>query len=83
MQSIQRQAAHKAGLPYDEEQAEQMRTYLMMEVDKKSNALYATGQLWDDGVIDPRQTRNYLGFCLNVVHNKAFNASNSYGIYRM
>ena len=83
MQSIQREAAHKAGLPYDEEQAEQMRTYLMMEVDKKSNALYATGQLWDDGVIDPRQTRNYLGFCLNVVHNKAFNASNSYGIYRM
>ncbi|HIF15041.1 MAG TPA: acyl-CoA carboxylase subunit beta, partial [Bacteroidetes bacterium] len=83
MQSIQRQAAHKAGLPYDEEQAEQMRTYLMMEVEKKSNALYATGQLWDDGVIDPRQTRNYLGFCLNVVHNKAFNASNSYGIYRM
>ena len=83
MEMIQRQAAEKAGLEYDKEQAEQMRQYMMMEVEKKSNAMYATGQLWDDGVIDPRDTRNYIGCCLNVVHQNAFSSDNQFGIFRM
>jgi acetyl-CoA carboxylase carboxyltransferase component len=83
MEMIQRQAAEKAGLEYDTEQAEQMRQYMMMEVEKKSNAMYATGQLWDDGIIDPRETRNYLGYCLNIVHQKAFNSDNNFGVFRM
>ena len=82
MEMIQRQAAEKA-FEYDKEQAEQMRQYMMMEVEKKSNAMYATGQLWDDGVIDPRDTRNYIGCCLNVVHQNAFSSDNQFGIFRM
>lgn len=83
MESIQREAAKKAGLPYDEEQAQQMRAYMMKEVEQKSNAWYSTGQLWDDGVIDPRETRNYLGFCLTVVQNAPVEPSGKYGVFRM
>ncbi len=83
MEIIQRQAAAKAGLPFDEEQAAMLRTHMIKEAEKKSDAWYATGQLWDDGVIDPRQTRHYLGFCLAVVYNRPVESSNRYGVFRM
>lgn len=83
MEMIQRESALKAGLPYDENQAAMLRQHLMGEVDKKSTAWYSSEQLWDDGVIDPRETRNYLGFCLAVVNNQPIKSSNQYGVFRM
>ncbi|MEH0156175.1 carboxyl transferase domain-containing protein [Limibacter armeniacum] len=83
MEIIQREAAQKAGLPFDEQQAEAMRTYMMGEVEKQSDAFYSTGQLWDDGIIDPRETRNYLGFCLAIVNNILIKGSKEYGVFRM
>jgi acyl-CoA carboxylase subunit beta len=83
MQSIQREAALKAGIPFDEAQSSQMREYMMKEVEKKSDAWYSTGQLWDDGVIDPRETRNYLGFCLEVLAQQPVEGASSYGVFRM
>ncbi len=83
MEIIARQAAKKAGVEYDEEQGKQMREYMMKEVDKQSDAWYSTGQLWDDGVIDPRDTRNVLGMCLTVVHNAPFKGTSEWGVFRM
>jgi hypothetical protein len=37
----------------------------------------------DDGVIDPRDTRNVVGFCLNVIHGREVKGGNLYGISRM
>ena len=53
------------------------------DIEEQSSAFYATGQLWDDGVIDPRQTRNYLGICLEVIYNSPFKGTNEYGVFRM
>jgi acetyl-CoA carboxylase carboxyltransferase component len=83
MEMVQRQAVERMGGTYDEEQAKMFRAHLMSEVEKTSNAWYASAQLWDDGIIDPRETRNYLGFCLAVVNNKTISSSNSYGVFRM
>jgi len=83
MEMIQRQATERAGMPYDEQQGAMLRTHLMGEVEKQSNAWYASSQLWDDGIIDPRETRNHLGFCLAVVNNKPISSSNTYGVFRM
>ncbi len=83
MEMIQRQAVEKMGGAYDEEQAKMFRAHLTGEVEKQSNAFYASSQLWDDGVIDPRETRNHLGFCLAVVNNKPITSNNQYGIFRM
>lgn len=83
MEIIQRQAAETTGEPFDEQQAQMMRAFMMQEVEQQSNAWYATGQLWDDGVIDPRETRNYLGFCLAVVNNSPIKSENQYGVFRM
>lgn len=83
MEMIQRQAVERMGGSYDEEQAKMLRQHLMKEVEKTSNAWYASAELWDDGIIDPQETRNYLGFCLAVVNNKPIESSNSYGVFRM
>lgn len=83
MEIIQREAARKAGMEYDEEQGKQMREYMTKEVEKKSTAYYASGNIWDDGVIDPRETRNYLGFCLEVVNNVPVKGTGEFGVFRM
>ncbi|MCX7606876.1 MAG: acyl-CoA carboxylase subunit beta [Bacteroidia bacterium] len=83
METVQRQAAERAGVPLDEQQASLLRQHLMQEIEKTSTAWYSTAQIWDDGVIDPRQTREYLGICLSVVHNRPIQPSNTYGVFRM
>jgi acetyl-CoA carboxylase carboxyltransferase component len=39
--------------------------------------------MWDDGIIDPRETRNVLGFCYGVVNQAGFNSNAEFGIFRM
>ncbi len=83
MQTIGRQAAEKSGIVYDEEQGKAMSAYMVKEADKQSNAWYASGQVWDDGVIDPRETRNYLKLCLETIHQTAFEGAKGFGVFRM
>lgn len=80
---IQKQAAKKAGMEYDEAQAKMLRDHMVNEAVKQSDAWYSSGQIWDDGVIDPRDTRNYLGMCLSIVNNAPIKGTDSYGIFRM
>jgi acetyl-CoA carboxylase carboxyltransferase component len=83
MQTIGRAAAEKSGITYDEEQGKAMASYMVKEAEKQSNAWYASGQLWDDGVIDPRDTRNYLKMCLDVIHNVPYEGAKGFGVFRM
>ena len=83
MQTIGRQAAEKSGITYDEVQGKEMASYMVKEADKQSNAWYASGQLWDDGVIDPRETRNYLKFCLQIIYQTQFEGAKGFGVFRM
>lgn len=56
---------------------------LEAQVESESTALYASGQIWDDGVIDPRDTRTVLGISLSVVHNQEISGSSAFGVFRM
>ena len=51
--------------------------------DKASVALKATSVLSDDGIIDPRDTRDVLGICLSVVNNKKIKGSKGFGVFRL
>ncbi|MEM7102824.1 MAG: carboxyl transferase domain-containing protein [Bacteroidota bacterium] len=82
MEIIQRAAAKKQGIEYDEQKAEMLKAMLIHEAESKSSAWYSTSQLWDDGVIDPRETRNYLGFVLAVVYNQPIKGTDGYGVWR-
>ncbi|WNJ19824.1 carboxyl transferase domain-containing protein [Pontibacter sp. G13] len=82
MEIIQRQAAKKAGREVDEQQLDQMKQMMQMQVDRESDAFYASGQLWDDGIIDPRDSRHVLGFCLSVIHQQPISGADSFGVFR-
>ena len=83
MEIIQREAAQKTGQPYDEQQGELLKMMVQQQIESESNAFYATGQMWDDGIIDPRETRNVLGFCYGVVNQAGFDSNAEFGIFRM
>lgn len=83
MQTIGRAAAEKSGTPYNEEQSNMMGNRMIKEAEKQSNCWYASGQLWDDGVIDPRETRNYLKMCMEVIHHAPFKGAEGFGVFRM
>ena len=52
---------------------------------EEGEALFATARIWDDGIIDPRDTRKILGECLNIVcdSEKRSLRPNSFGVGRM
>ncbi len=53
------------------------------QVERESRALYATGRVWDDGIIDPRQTRTTLGLALSVAHSAPVEGTSNFGVFRM
>ncbi len=83
MEIVQRASARSLGKAYNEEQGEILKQMLIAEAEAKSSAWYSTSELWDDGVIDPRQTRNYLGFSLAILYSQPIKGADSYGIWRM
>jgi geranyl-CoA carboxylase beta subunit len=56
----------REGKPIDKAKLGGMEQAIIRRVDAESTALYATARLWDDGLIDPRDTRKVLGFCLSI-----------------
>ncbi len=82
MEIVQRASAKSLGKEYDEQQGEMLKMMLIAEAEKKSSAWYSTSELWDDGILDPRETRNYLGFTLAVVYNQEIKGSLGYGVWR-
>jgi len=53
------------------------------QYDKQGNPLYASGRLWDDGVIDPLETRQVLAHGLSAAMNHPQPDESSFGIFRM
>ena len=83
MEIVQRASARSLGKEYNEEMIEMMKAQLIAEAEAKASSWYSTSELWDDGVIDPKETRNYLGFCLAVLYNQPIKGADGYGIWRM
>ena len=50
---------------------------------KQSLGLYATGRLADDAMIDPRDTRDAVGFALSAVHNNVVEGAKGFGVFRL
>jgi acetyl-CoA carboxylase carboxyltransferase component len=80
---VRRQAAERSGQPFDEGQDAMIKAMVQDQIDKESNAFFATGRLWDDGLIDPRDTRTVLGIALSAVHSNVIQGTTRYGVFRM
>lgn len=64
MEIITREKMAKRGIPIDEGFVASMREELVKNMEPKTTALFGTARLWDDGIIDPRDSRKVLSICL-------------------
>ncbi|MFN8129789.1 MAG: carboxyl transferase domain-containing protein [Candidatus Nanopelagicales bacterium] len=76
-------AKQKSGDAFDEAAFAPIRDAFEKQVEEQSTALFATGRLWDDGIIDPRDTRTVLGLALSAVHSAPVEGTSQFGIWRM
>ncbi|MFI6386699.1 acyl-CoA carboxylase subunit beta [Nonomuraea sp. NPDC050547] len=79
---VGRASATARGLPYDEEQDAAMRALVEAQIEAESLPFFLSGRLYDDGVIDPRDTRTVLGLCLSAINNAPEPEPQRYGVFR-
>jgi acetyl-CoA carboxylase carboxyltransferase component len=79
---VARAAAEGRGQAYDEEADAGMRAFVEQSVEEQSLPFFLSGMLYDDGVIDPRDTRTILGICLSVIENKPIVGTDRFGVFR-
>jgi acetyl-CoA carboxylase carboxyltransferase component len=80
---VARQAAAAAGREFDEAEDEKRRRATEEQIEGESLALYLSARLHDDGIIDPRDTRDVLGMALSACHSNAVEGRAGFGVFRM
>ncbi len=80
---VARAAAESKGKEYDEDADAGMRAFIEASIEEQSLPYFLSGMLYDDGVIDPRDTRTVLGICLSVINNKPIQGTDRFGVFRM
>jgi acetyl-CoA carboxylase carboxyltransferase component len=80
---VGRQAAAATGRPFDEAADAQRRAQIEEQIESESHAFFVTARLYDDGVIDPRDTRTVLGLALSAAHSAPVTGRRGYGVFRM
>ncbi|MEU6701661.1 carboxyl transferase domain-containing protein [Pseudonocardia sp. NPDC046786] len=80
---VGRASAAAQGKPYDEAADAARTAAIEAQIERESHAFPITGRLYDDGVVDPRDTRTVLGMSLSAVHNQTIEGRRGYGVFRM
>ena len=85
MRIVTEEKLARAGKPAAPEMLEAMRREIVQRFDMESHALYCTARLWDDGIIDPRDTRQVLASTLAICRDGRARTlrPNSFGVARM
>ena len=83
MSLVRRAKAKRKGEKFDEKLDKQLVELIEAAAEKESLALSASSMVTDDGIIDPRDTRNVLGYCLSVVDNNEVKGAKGYGVFRL
>jgi len=78
----QDQRAREGLPPLEGEALEAFRQPILDKYETEGSPYYSTARLWDDGIIDPRDTRDVLGLCLAAARNAPL-PDHRYGIFRM
>ena len=85
MDIVNRAKLGRAGTAVNEAALQAMSDGLRQRLDTESTALFGTARLWDDGIIDPRDTRRYLGLCLALADEAQARQlrPNTFGVARL
>ena len=82
MSLVRRGQAARRGETFDEEADAEITATVEHYHELKSLALYATGRVGDDGIIDPRDTRDVIAMSLSVCHNNVVEGADGFGVFR-
>jgi acetyl-CoA carboxylase carboxyltransferase component len=65
-----------------EEEQKQFQAPILAKYDEEGSAYYSTARLWDDGILDPAETRDALGLALAAALQAPI-ATTTFGVFRM
>ena len=74
---------HRDADKWTPEEAEKFKQPIRQKYEKEGDPYYATARLWDDGVIDPVETRDVLGLALMTTLNAPIPDAARFGLFRM
>ena len=74
---------HRDAEKWTPEEAESFKAPIRQKYENEGNPYYATARLWDDGIIDPAQTRDVLGLAFAACLNAPIPERASFGVFRM
>lgn len=67
---------------WDKEEEEKFKANVVEAFEREGNSYYSTARLWDDGIIDPADTRKVIGLSISACLNRAPEET-KYGVFRM
>ncbi|MDX1582968.1 MAG: carboxyl transferase domain-containing protein [Thermoanaerobaculia bacterium] len=80
--TVKRDQFEREGKQFTEDQAREIADPVLAKYEREGSPYYSTARLWDDGVIDPAETRNVLGLGLSASYNAPM-APPKFGVFRM
>jgi acetyl-CoA carboxylase carboxyltransferase component len=80
---VSRAATEARGQQVDEDADAAMRAAIEKQIEAESLPMVLSGMIYDDGVIDPRDTRTVLGMCLSAIANGPIEGTSNFGVFRM
>jgi acetyl-CoA carboxylase carboxyltransferase component len=83
MSIVGRASAAAAGRPFDEAADAQRTAVIEARIEAEAHSFFVTGRLYDDGIIDPRDTRTVLGLALSAAHSNVIAGRRGFGVFRM
>ena len=82
LSTVRRDGMAAAGKTWSPEDEEAFKAPIRAQYETQGHPYYATARLWDDGVIDPAQTRRVLGLALSAALNAPIEKT-TFGVFRM
>jgi 3-methylcrotonyl-CoA carboxylase beta subunit len=79
---VRREALEKAGQEWSNKEEEAFKAPIIEQYARQSSATYASARLWDDGILDPKDTRATLALGLAASLNAPI-AETRFGVFRM
>ncbi len=85
MRIVTEEKSKRENLPIDVAALDTMEAGIVKRMEAQSTALYATARLWDDGLIDPRDSRRVLAMCLSICREAEMRPlkATTFGVARM
>lgn len=80
--TVKRDQMKYRGMDVNEDELKQLEDSILKKYEEEGSAYYSTARLWDDGIIDPADTRKVLAMALSATLNSEFPEPKN-GIYRM